>query len=296
MRASPFLNCLILVFLLSACSNEMPVVEQPPLVRAFTVGGPSAQEAKAVPGTVPGTVPSAPGPIRTSASQAFAEVSGEVLEVLVSAGARVNAGQALVRIDPRDIRLADSSASVQVQAARAELAAAESDFSRYTDLKDQRFISQAEWERRRAALESTRARFEATLDQLGVSTVRALDSAAVVAIAVQAGQPVRAGQLLARLKPDRPERMAAHQAGSDRRDHAMLIPLTAVIDGQAVMKLVRPDGNGYQVQRQAVRLGQVKDGEVQILEGLSMGDRIVAVGAHLLTAGQAVRLSQSQER
>jgi multidrug efflux pump subunit AcrA (membrane-fusion protein) len=281
--------CLAGVLLLAACSNELPVSEQPVLVRTFTVGEPliSGREAVAADTLARN---------RTSDSQAFSEVAGEVLEILVTNGERVNAGQALLRIDPRDIRLADSSAKVQMQAARAELAAAEADFSRYTELKDKRFISQAEWERRRASLEVSRARFEATLDQLGVSSIRALHAASVVSVSIRAGEQVQAGQLLVRLSPDQPKSVAKPRVGADQRRREVLIPLTAIVDGQAVMKLVAVDGGRYQVQRQAVRLGAVRDREVQILEGLAPGDRIVAIGAHLLTSGQAVRLTQNQER
>jgi multidrug efflux pump subunit AcrA (membrane-fusion protein) len=274
--------------MLVACSNETPVSEQPVLVRTLTVGEPVVEKPHASAGVS--------GPVRASAGQATAEVAGEVLEILVKNGERVSAGQALLRIDPRDIRLADSSAKVQVQAARAELAAAEADFSRYTELKDKGFISQAEWERRRASLEVSRARFEATLDQLGVASIRAVQPATVVSINIRAGDQVQAGQLLVRLSPDQPKSAAQLQAGTDQRRREVLIPLTAIIDGQAVMKVVAVDGGRYQVQRQAVRVGAVQDREVQILEGLVSGDRIVAIGAHLLTPGQVVRLSPNQER
>lgn len=275
------------VLLLAACSSETPIAEQPVLIRTFAVGEPLIQKSQAGLG--------APVPARTSASQAFSEVAGEVLEILVSAGDRVSAGQALLRIDPRDIRLADSSAKVQVQAARAELLAAEADFARYTELKDKRFISQAEWERRRAMLELSRARFEASLDQLGVSSIRALQSANVASVNVRVGEAVNAGQLLIRLTPDRPTGAAAsHSPG--QRSREILIPITALIDGQAVMKVVAISSDRYQVQRQTVRIGRLQDHEVQVLEGLAPGDQIVAVGAHLLSAGQAVRLSKTRER
>ncbi len=276
------------MLLLAACSSETPIAEQPVLVRTFTVGEPLIQKPQA------GLV--APAPARTSASQAFSEVAGEVLEILVSAGDRVIAGQALVRIDPRDIRLADSSAKVQVQAARAELAAAEADFARYTELKDKRFISQAEWERRRAMLELSRARFEAGLEQLGVSSIRALQSATVASVSARVGEPVNAGQMLIRLTPDRPTGAAASQPSLGQRGREIVIPVTALIDGQSVMKVVEISSDRYQVQRQSVRIGRLQDHEVQVLEGLAPGDQIVAVGAHLLSAGQAVRLSKIRER
>ncbi len=287
MRALRFSICLIAATLVTACSGETSTTEQSALVRAFIVGEPVVSESQAI---VEGAIPA-----RTNPGQAIAEVAGEVLEILVSAGDRVNAGQALVRIDPRDIRLADSSARVQAQAARAELGAAEADFLRFTELKEKRFISQAEWERRRAALELSRARFEATLDQLGVASSRALQSARVESVDVRVRDPVFAGQVLVRLAPDRPA-YSAHSTPSRPRGAGLVIPITAVIDGQAVMKVVTVGQDRFEVQRQPVRLGAVRDREVQVLEGLDPGDRIVAVGAHLLTSGQSVRVMQPRGR
>jgi len=231
-----------------------------------------------------------PNASRTSPSQARAELSGEVLEVLVRSGQQVAAGQALVRIDPRDAKLADSSAKVQVQAARAELASAEADFARYTELRQKSFISQAEWERRSAALANTRGQFEATLDRLGVSSVRALQAARVERVLVAPGQFVQAGQLVAGLHPDRPIAAFAELGGASRSAPGLSIPTTALLDGSAVMVVEVLKDGGARVVRRNVKISQAQEQEVFVLEGLAEGDRVVSIGAHLLADGQAVRV------
>jgi multidrug efflux pump subunit AcrA (membrane-fusion protein) len=286
MRPLPLTVSAAVMWVLAACSAETPTAQPPALVRAFTVGDPVLKQKEHLAGT--------PSSNRSTARQAVAEVSGQILEVLVKPAQNVVSGQPLVRIDPRDIRLADSAAKVQVQAARAELASAEADFLRYTELKKQQFISPAEWERRRAALEVTRARFEATLDQLGVSSIRALETATVTTVLKKPGDRVSAGDILVRLAPDDPRAGAEIQRSVANKLPGIVIPITAVIDGQAVMKIV-PTNSGYTVQRQAVRLGIVRDREAQVAEGLAAGDQIVAIGAHLLTTGQTVRLLQDKE-
>lgn len=290
MRTVALFLSLVVAGGLVGCSQEQPAVQPPPLVKVFTVGEPLP--ARNGPGETEAS------PIRTTAREARADLAGEIMEVLVKPGQVVMAGQALVRIDPRDARLADSSAKLQVQAARAELASAEADFARYTNLREKSFISQAEWERRSAALSVTRAQFEATLDRLGVSTVRALAPATVTSVSVRVGETVEASQLLARLQPSRAVSSASASVAENVVTQAgpgLQVPLTALLEGEAVMK-IEASAKGLVVRRQVVRVGVVKDREAQILDGLQAGDRVVAVGGHLLADGQAVRVAAGEGR
>ncbi|NBY13448.1 MAG: biotin/lipoyl-binding protein [Betaproteobacteria bacterium] len=281
-RRGSFLALLAGALLVSSCSKAPAPGAPPPLVKTVVVGQshPLATTARAID----------PNASRTSPSQARAELSGEVLEVLVRSGQQVAAGQALVRIDPRDAKLADSSAKVQVQAARAELASAEADFARYTELRQKSFISQAEWERRSAALANTRGQFEATLDRLGVSSVRALQAARVERVLVAPGQFVQAGQLVAGLHPDRPIAAFAESGGASRSARGLSIPTTALLDGSAVMVVEVLKDGGARVVRRNVRISRAQEQEVFVLEGLAEGDRVVSIGAHLLADGQTVRV------
>jgi len=285
---------LALGFLLAGCGEKVQAPALPPLVKVITVSERS--------GMAPGGAPSAPTEDRLRVVRA--ELSGEVLEVLVAAGDAVRAGQALARINPRDARLADSAAQVQIQAAKAELATAEADFARYTRLRDQSFISQAEWERRQTMLTLARAQYEASLDRLGLYSVRALADARVDQLSVRSGQAIEAGTLLARLTPQRavaqagPTRLPVAAAASDGRSALaqaaggpLWVPLTAVVDGTTVMVVeLRADGQ-WETRAQAVAVGQTDGQRIQVREGLHPGEQIVAVGAHLLTSKQIVRVS-----
>ncbi len=238
---------------------------------------------------------SASSPANTSgpdsdASKVVSEVIGEVTDVLVQVGQSVRAGQALVRIDPRDAALADTAAKLQIDAARAELASAEADFKRYTELRDKSFISQAEWERRAAAIASARASFEAAVDRLGLYTARAARDAAVVAVTIRKGQSVGSGQQLVRLRLNAPNQDFGAIASAAIGGKGMRVPLTAIVGGDSVMR-IEAAGEGFLVRKVAVRIGDADDRSARIDAGLGMGDRVVAVGAHLLTDGQAVRLA-----
>ncbi len=71
-----------------------------------------------------------------------------------------------------------------------------------------------------------------------------------------------------------------------------LVPIDAVpVDGQGqyyVWKVQEKDGI-LAVQRQDVTIGKAMGDDIEILKGLSKGDRIAAQGVHLLQEGQQVR-------
>lgn len=68
----------------------------------------------------------------------------------------------------------------------------------------------------------------------------------------------------------------------------MQVPIGAILDegkGAAVWVV-----QGDQVRRQPVTVVQVQDGNAQVVGALGLGERIVALGAHLLSEGAQVRL------
>lgn len=270
----------------AGCSKQEAPVALPPLVKTLVVRATGDTAA----------VPQQPRSAAAVAEPGLrAELAGTVLEVLVQPNDTVQAGQALVRLDPRDARLSDTAARVQATAARAELATAEADFARYTELRQKSFISEAEFSRRQAALAVARAQYEANLDRLGVNTLRAPRRGRVQAVLVQAGQPVSAGTPLVQLQPNE-EAPAAPPPPPSRasRPEQIILPTTALLDGQRVMVVVRGDSeSSYKVLSRSVRLGVVDDRTAVVLAGLAAGERVVEVGAHLLVDGQAVRLLDS---
>jgi multidrug efflux system membrane fusion protein len=71
----------------------------------------------------------------------------------------------------------------------------------------------------------------------------------------------------------------------DPRDQAVTVPEDALVvteDGSAVFRAVHRPG-GATARRQTVETGARGDGRVEILRGLSPGDRVVVSGASLLT-------------
>lgn len=277
---------------LGACSQPEPEVPPPVRVLVFEVGS---------------QVQAPTRPIRSAESSqelhpledprsARAELEARVLEVLVQPGQRVNEGQALVRLDPLDARLADSSAQVQAAAARAQLTQAEVDFDRFNTLRQQGFISEAEIQRRAAQLAVARADYEAQLDRLGLLTRRALADGTVRSVAVRPGQVVAAGQLLVSIQAPAPRQAPVLKPSSAKA--GLEIPLSALLDGKAVMKLEplqTEDAQGaeplFRVTRQEVELADVNSSLARVRGGLAQGDRIVRIGGHLLAEGQVVRLA-----
>jgi multidrug efflux pump subunit AcrA (membrane-fusion protein) len=119
----------------------------PRLVRSFTVI--SAQ----------GGVTEYTGVIhaRTESDLGF-RVSGKILEKLVKAGDHVKRGQALMRLDPTDLRLAANAAQAAVEAARAQNKSALADELRYRRLVAMKAVSVQQYEHAKKAADTTTAR------------------------------------------------------------------------------------------------------------------------------------------
>lgn len=133
-------------------------------------------------------------------------VSGRVQSRLVDVGSQVKAGQVIATLDPEDYALAARAAQAQLTAAEAEARLAQQDLQRYTELRAQSFISQAELDRRKTVAEAAQAR----TSQLRAEAVRqgnqqsytrltAPHAGVVTAITFEAGQVVAAGQPVAQL-------------------------------------------------------------------------------------------------
>jgi multidrug efflux pump subunit AcrA (membrane-fusion protein) len=280
------LALLVCIGLTSGCSKNEPPAALPPAVKVFEVG-PSPISRASQPTQDGFSAEAAPGANQVP-GELRSELSGTVIEVLVKAGQSVNAGQSLVRLDPRDAKLANSAAEVQVQAARARLANVEADFNRYTELLDKGFISKAEWDRREALLIAERAQFEATLDQLGVYTLRALDPGLVRQVLVTQSQAVQASDLLVQLQVKASAHVSRSKANpKSLQNEVYTIPLTALLDGRTVMRVI-PNQDQFLVEPIAVNVIEANEQQARV-EGLVEGDNIVAVGAHLLSPGQTVR-------
>lgn len=342
---------------LAACGKSPPPDPrtQPPLVRTVLVAPGNASER-----VFTGTIAA-----RVQGDLGF-RVAGKVLERLVDTGQTVRRGQALLRLDPVDLKLAANAQQEAVAAARARAQQASDEEQRYRDLQGTGAVSALAHEQIKAAADAARAQLRAAEAQaaaaLNASRYAELLADAdgiVMETLAEPGQVVSAGQVVVRLAhagrreavvqlPEtlRPALGSAAQARlfgredvviparlrqlSDVADRAtrtfearyvldagaaasaplgstvtlriggtstststagkatLQVPIGAILDegkGAAVWVV-----QGDQVRRQPVTVVQVQDGNAQVVGALGLGERIVALGAHLLSEGAQVRL------
>ncbi len=147
------------------------------------------------------------GEIRARHETALAfRVGGRVSARLVEVGTTVQAGQVIATLDPQDYALAVQAVEAQLAAAEAEAKLARQDLERFTELRAQNFISQAELDRRRAVADAAQARVAqlqadaaGQRNQQAYTRLTAPHAGVVTAIDFEAGQVVAAGQPLAQL-------------------------------------------------------------------------------------------------
>ena len=187
-----------LLALLAACGRDTP--QAPPAdirpVRAEQLGLQSDHTSTRYAGEVRA---------RYETDLAF-RVAGRVQTRLVEVGAQVKAGQVIATLDPQDYALAATAARAQVAAAEAEARLAQQDLQRFTELRAQNFISQAELDRRRTVTAAAQAkesqlRAEARRqgNQQSYTRLTAPHAGVVTSIAFEAGQVVTAGQPVVKL-------------------------------------------------------------------------------------------------
>ena len=238
--------------------------------------------------------------VSTASNWVLTDNAGWVVEKLVENGDIIKAGETILRLDPRDLRLSDSSARFQYEAAKASLKAHRADFLRFSELKTKKFISDAEWERRKAQLSMYEAEFEELADKLGVISVRSFGDGKVTNLFVKEGQLLKAGEKVARILLSKTIISRDYENRSIQKDDlksSIKIPISALIDGQLVFKVSVDSGNkqirsgtGF-VHEVRVSTGEINESSVVITDGLKKGDMYVVSGGHLLTEGQKVRFA-----
>ncbi|HUW25192.1 MAG TPA: efflux RND transporter periplasmic adaptor subunit [Gallionella sp.] len=120
---------------------------------------------------------------------------GKIVERLVDTGARIKAGQALMRLDPGD-------AGLQLGAAEARHQLAEADAKRYRELRSKGFVSQSALDAMETTLKAAAAQAGLAHNQSAYTTLYADHAGVVTAIFAEAGQVVEAGQPVLRLAQD----------------------------------------------------------------------------------------------
>jgi RND family efflux transporter MFP subunit len=200
LRDVPFVTIIgVLPFALAACndatSSSTDPRMQPPLVRVETVET-SVQSERSFTGIIAAHVQSDLG----------FRVPGKVLGRLVDAGQTVKRGQALMRIDPTNLRLAMRAHEEVVAAAKARARQAADDEVRYRRLVSANFVSAAAYDKVKAAAEAARAelnaaeaRADVARNETSYAVLLADADGVVVETLAETGQVVGAGQVVVRV-------------------------------------------------------------------------------------------------
>lgn len=143
------------LILIWACAAQAPTAtgagDEARPAKIITVGTPGASSR-----TYPGRVQAA-----QRVSLSF-RVGGPVVDIRVSKGQKVKAGEILARIDPRDYQVQVANLSAQLAAARAQEVQATEGYQRVRGLYEHDNASKADFDNARAALDVGAAQVEAT--------------------------------------------------------------------------------------------------------------------------------------
>lgn len=197
--------------LAAGCAQENHKTEVVRPVRTVTV-----DTTRAEAWTLPGEVRA-----RYETRLAF-RLPGQMVERRVEVGQRVAAGQIIARIDARDAGLGESQAKAQLAQAETQAALAQADLKRFAELRARNFISQAEFDRRRAQAQqaseqaaAARAAAEQASNQVTYTVLVAPHAGVITALEAETGQVLAAGQTVARLA--RPEELEIAVSVPERR-------------------------------------------------------------------------------
>jgi len=341
----------LLPFVLAACIDAASSADprmQPPLVRTEAVTA-SASSARSFTGIVAARVQSDLG----------FRVPGKVLERLIDTGQPVRRGQALMRIDPRDLALALRAHEEAVAAANARVRQTSQEESRYRELVARGAVSKSAYDKVRMDAESARADLNAAQAQADVArnqtsyAVLFADADGVVVEALaEPGQVVAAGQLVVRVAHAGPReaivelpetlrpaigsigratlygsgltgsaqlRQLSDAANRQTRTFearyvladpladaplgstisiqlanvephpALQVPIGAIFDAGNGAGVWLVEGETPRVTWRAVQIVRLGDEAALVVGNVKAGDRVVALGAHLLHEGEQVR-------
>lgn len=188
-----------LLVALAGCSKEAPAPTPERAVRTLLIsetGGVMEREF------------SADIRARTESRLGF-RVPGKVARRLVELGQSVRSGQVLGQLDPQDLRLQQDAARAGLAAAEANATQAASDLKRFTELKSQGFISEAELERHttmartaEASLRQARAQAGVQSNQTSYAALVADAAGVITSVDMEPGQVVNAGMPVLTLAHD----------------------------------------------------------------------------------------------
>jgi len=145
---------------------------------------------------------------RTESDLGF-RVPGKIIDKLIKAGDHVRRGQALMRLDSTDLRLAANAAREAVEAARAQNKRALADELRQRGLVAIKAVSVQEYEQAKSAADATTAQLNSAVayarqleNQEGYAVLRAEADGVIMEVPADVGQVVGAGNVVVRLAHD----------------------------------------------------------------------------------------------
>lgn len=181
--------CFALLFS-NGCGKEQQAQLPPPVVRTQQVSAAQAAGTDYA-GNVRG---------RYETGMAF-QVGGQILSRNVQAGDRVQAGQVLMTIDPKDVAQKSRQGDAGVAAALAQLQLAEKNYQRYEELYRVEAVSALVRDQQRANYEAAQAAYENAAAEaaqghnaLGYTQLAATADGVIAKVNAEAGQVVGAGQ------------------------------------------------------------------------------------------------------
>lgn len=184
---------------LTACSRQDPTPAPDRPVKLISVGGYEGSASTELAGEVRARVESNLG----------FRVAGKIITRLVETGQRVQKGQELARLDPRDFQLSDQAAQSQRTAAQARLDNAKAEYRRFEELSKKSYISATDLERKRVELTAAEAEFQQATSGLSLEQNRLSDTVLradadgiVTAVMADVGEVLGAGQPMIRLAQD----------------------------------------------------------------------------------------------
>lgn len=178
----------------AGCKKEAPPVAEARPVRTITIG--RAAEGETVSFT---------GHTRAKDTERLAfRVDGRLIERPVHVGDVLKPGQMIGRLYAQDQVNAIHMAEAQLSAAQARLTEAQKTFGRQQELMKSGFTPHAQFDNAQQALlsaqamvDSDKAQLREAQDQMGYTELYADASGVVTAVGAEAGEVVRAGQLIA---------------------------------------------------------------------------------------------------
>lgn len=191
-RPAALVGCLLPIVLV-ACGESSPGKDprdKPPFVKAALVEN-AAAPARSFTGVVVA---------RTQSDLGF-RVAGKISQRLVDTGETVQRGQALMRLDPVDLKLQAHAQQEAVASARTRARQTADDEARYRDLVAEGAVSASSYDQIRAAADSAKAQLNAAkaqadvaLNATGYATLLADADGVVMDTLAEPGQVISAGQ------------------------------------------------------------------------------------------------------